>query len=63
MAGEGNGMNKKLDFDQTKDSKALLKFFNFWLRKNVGKKCKTKAAGCYVCKMYALYDLLELMLP
>ncbi len=33
-----------------------------WIVKNVGKRCKTYAAGCYCCDIWHGYDILRSLL-
>lgn len=54
---------RRLDFNQTKESREILTMLHKWITKNYGKRCRTKAAGCVVCEMWAFYDLFELRLP
>ena len=53
----------KLEYDyELKSSKQLMKFLDAWLKKNMGKRCKSRAAGCVKCRMYAMRDLIEVEL-
>ena len=53
----------KLDFKQDKESKKILKILADWITKYFGVKCKTPAALCSTCEIWAVYELLRLHLP
>ena len=65
IGGECTAMRKlnkfKLDFSyDLQSSKELIQFFDKWLSKHIGKRCKTRAVKCYVCEWYAIRDLIAI---
>lgn len=47
---------------ELKESKKILKQMEEFLINSVGKRCRSKAAGCYGCEMWLIYDLFKMKL-
>lgn len=51
---------EKWDFElKDKEIIKILKDLEKWINKNFGRRCKTKASGCFCCQIWLMYDLLK----
>lgn len=52
----------KYDFPPSKHAKVILQSLEFYITKTYGKRCRSRAQRCSCCEMWALYDLLAVMI-
>lgn len=53
----------KWDFEpEDIEAKKILKTLESFIKKNYGKRCKTRACKCPTCEMWAIFDLLKTFL-